>query len=91
MNTKGTLIAAMAAGLLTAGASPLVSAGDKAETGGAMGDKHACKGKDGCKGKEAGDKHACKGKDGCKGKEAGDKHACKGKDGCKAADPKQKS
>ena len=49
MTTKGTLIAAMAAGLLTAGASPLVSAADKAETGGAVGDKHACKGKDGCK------------------------------------------
>lgn len=88
MSTKGTLIAAMAAGFLTAGVAPLASAADKAEGGSPVADKHACKGKDGCKAKE-GDKHACKGKDGCKGKEAGDKHACKGKDGCKGKEEKK--
>ncbi len=88
MSTKGTLIAAMAAGFLTAGIAPLASASDKSGNP-VVADKHACKGKDGCKAKEGGDKHACKGKDGCKAKEGGDKHACKGKDGCKAKDEKK--
>ena len=96
MSTKGTLIAAMAAGFLTAGVVPMASAADKA-AGPAASDKATCGGKEGTKAKtggeknacggkegakEGGEKHACGGKDGCKGKE-GEKHACGGKDGCK--------
>ncbi len=82
MSTKGTLIAAMAAGFLTAGVVPMASAADKA-AGPAASDKATCGGKDATKAKTGTEKHACGGKNGCGGKEGSEKHACGGKDGCK--------
>src|SRR5437763_5188915 len=45
------------------------------------GDKHACKGLNGCKGQGAGGKNACKGKGDCASKEY--RHSCAGQNACK--------
>jgi hypothetical protein len=61
MSTKGAIIAAMAAGFLSAGIPLLAHADDakvKCEGG------NACSGKGACKGAS----NACAGKNGCKGK-----------------------
>jgi hypothetical protein len=62
MSTKGALIAAMAAGLFSAGAPVIAHAADTA--------KIKCEGGNSCKGKSAchGAKNACAGQNGCKGK-----------------------
>lgn len=62
MSTKGTLIAAMAAGLLSVGAPMLANAGEDA--------KVHCQGVNGCKGKGSchSSANSCAGKNGCKGK-----------------------
>ena len=62
MTTKGTLIAAMAAGLLSATAPLVVKAADS--------DKVQCQGVNSCKGKSAchGAANACAGQNSCKGK-----------------------
>ncbi len=80
ISTKGTLIAALAAGLF-AGATPLaVSAADSPAGG-----KVHCEGVNSCKGKGGchSASNACAGKNGCKGKgwvEMGEKE-CKEKGG----------
>jgi hypothetical protein len=63
MSTKGALIAAMAAGLFSAGAPLLANAG--ADEG-----KVHCQGANSCKGKGSchSASNACAGKNGCKGK-----------------------
>jgi hypothetical protein len=62
MSTKGTLIAAMAAGLFAAAAPLVASAADGA--------KVHCEGVNSCKGKGSchSASNACAGKNGCKGK-----------------------
>ena len=62
MTTKGALIAAMAAGLLSATAPLVVKAADS--------DKIQCQGVNSCKGKSAchGAANACAGQNSCKGK-----------------------
>jgi len=62
MSTKGALIAAMAAGLFSAGAPLLASAGDTA--------KVHCQGANECKGKSSchSASKGCAGQNGCKGK-----------------------
>ena len=62
MSTKGALIAAMAAGLFSAGAPLLANAGDS--------DKVHCQGVNSCKGKGSCHSAAngCAGRNGCKGK-----------------------
>jgi len=62
MSTKGALIAAMAAGLFSAGAPLLASAGDTA--------KVHCQGANECKGKSSchSASNGCAGQNGCKGK-----------------------
>ena len=61
MTTKGALIAAAVAGLLTTAAPIAVSA---AESTVHCQGVNACKGKGGCKGAD----NSCKGQNGCKGK-----------------------
>jgi len=75
--TKGALIAAMAAGLLSVGTPLVAAAADSA--------KVHCQGVNGCKGKGAchGAANGCAGQNGCKGKgwvEMGEKE-CKDKGG----------
>ena len=62
MTTKGALIAAMAAGLFSAGTPLIASAGDDA--------KVHCQGVNGCKGKGSchSASNSCAGQNGCKGK-----------------------
>jgi hypothetical protein len=62
MSTKGAIIAAMAAGLFSAGAPLLASAADSA--------KVHCEGVNSCKGKGSchSAANSCAGKNGCKGK-----------------------
>ena len=62
MSTKGALIAAVAAGLFSAGAPLLANAGDSA--------KVHCEGVNSCKGKGSchSAANSCAGKNGCKGK-----------------------
>jgi hypothetical protein len=62
MSTKGALIAAMAAGLFTAGGPLLANAGDS--------DKVQCQGVNSCRGKGAchSASNGCAGQNGCKGK-----------------------
>jgi hypothetical protein len=62
MSTKGALIAAMAAGLFSAGAPLVASAADSA--------KVHCEGVNSCKGKGSchSAANSCAGKNGCKGK-----------------------
>jgi hypothetical protein len=62
MSTKGALIAAMAAGLFSAGAPLLANAADAA--------KVHCEGVNSCKGKGSchSASNSCAGKNGCKGK-----------------------
>ncbi|HVU51513.1 MAG TPA: hypothetical protein VHL80_12550 [Polyangia bacterium] len=62
MSTKGALIAAVAAGLFSAGAPLLASAADSA--------KVHCEGVNSCKGKGSchSAANSCAGKNGCKGK-----------------------
>ena len=78
MSTKGTLVAALAAGLFASAAPTLVSAAEGAGKVHCEG-VNACKGKGGCHSAS----NACAGKNGCKGKgwvEMGDKE-CKDKGG----------
>jgi hypothetical protein len=77
MSTKGAIIAAMAAGLFSAGAPLLAHAADSA--------KVHCSGVNACKGKSACStaSSSCAGQNGCKGKgwvEMSEKE-CKGKGG----------
>ena len=62
MSTKGALIAAMAAGLFSAGAPLLANAGDDSA-------KVHCQGVNSCKGKGSchGAANSCAGQNGCKG------------------------
>jgi hypothetical protein len=62
MSTKGALIAAMAAGLFSAGAPLVASAADAAKVH--CEGVNACKGKGGCHSAA----NSCAGKNGCKGK-----------------------
>jgi hypothetical protein len=62
MSTKGALIAAMAAGLFSAGAPLVANAADAAKVHCEGG--NACKGKGSCHGAA----NSCAGKNGCKGK-----------------------
>ncbi len=89
-STRTIIVAAALAGLYAGSLAVKASGQTSTPSPGAAapaGDdkaKDSCKGKDGCKAKDA--KDSCKGKDGCKSKDA--KDSCKGKDGCKAKDAK---
>ncbi len=82
MNNK-SLIAAAVSGMMMGAVVPAFAGDfgpshlDKSDSA----DKHACKGKGGCKSA----KHDCKGKNACKGQGGckSDKHECKGKNACK--------
>ena len=85
MSTKGALIAAMAAGIFSAGAPLLANAADAA--------KIHCEGVNSCKGKGSchSAANSCAGKNGCKGKgwtKMSDKD-CKKKGGTVLADAKK--
>ena len=81
MLNKDKLIKLALTGLVSGGLATTVNAAEqKADMKVAKAEKkESCKGKEGCKGKDA--KASCKGKEGCKGEKKA--HSCKGKDGCK--------